>query len=154
MIPPFSFRAMPSPLSGTMTPFLHGLVHSNDGRPRGDKIDVRIPAHPAGLRKVLSPIQLWSIAVGLVISGEYFGWSYGWNTAGTIGFLIATVLVAAINTTFNFSFAELSTAIPHAAQPFAYARRAFGSNGRFHRGFATLIEFVFAPPAIALAIGA
>jgi ethanolamine permease len=35
------------------------------------------------LKKVLTPLHLWSIAVGLVISGEYFGWSYGWSVAGT-----------------------------------------------------------------------
>jgi ethanolamine permease len=108
----------------------------------------------SGLKKVLGPFQLWGIAVGLVISGEYFGWSYGWNTAGTLGFLIATVLVATMYTTFIFSFTELSTAIPHAGGPFAYARRAFGPHGGFVAGFATLVEFVFAPPAIALAIGA
>jgi ethanolamine permease len=107
-----------------------------------------------GLKKVLGPFQLWGIAVGLVISGEYFGWSYGWATAGTLGFLVATVLVATMYTTFIFSFTELSTAIPHAGGPFAYARRAFGPTGGFVAGFATLIEFVFAPPAIALAIGA
>ncbi|CAN5609773.1 ethanolamine permease [soil metagenome] len=108
----------------------------------------------SGLQKVLGPFQLWGIAVGLVISGEYFGWSYGWNTAGTLGFLVATVLVATMYTTFIFSFTELSTAIPHAGGPFAYARRAFGPTGGFVAGFATLVEFVFAPPAIALAIGA
>src|SRR6187402_1129180 len=107
-----------------------------------------------GLQKVLGPVQLWGIAVGLVISGEYFGWSYGWNTAGTLGFLAATALVATMYTTFIFSFTELSTAIPHAGGPFAYARRAFGPTGGFVAGFATLVEFVFAPPAIALAIGA
>jgi len=109
---------------------------------------------PHGLQKVLGPVQLWGIAVGLVISGEYFGWSYGWNTAGTLGFLVATVLVATMYTTFIFSFTELSTAIPHAGGPFAYARRAFGPTGGFIAGFATLVEFLFAPPAIALAIGA
>lgn len=107
-----------------------------------------------GLQKVLGPVQLWGIAVGLVISGEYFGWSYGWNTAGTLGFLVATLLVATMYTTFIFSFTELSTAIPHAGGPFAYALRAFGPTGGFVAGFATLVEFVFAPPAIALAIGA
>ncbi len=108
----------------------------------------------SGLKKVLGPFQLWGIAVGLLISGEYFGWSYGWATAGTLGFLVATVLVATMYTTFIFSFTELSTAIPHAGGPFAYARRAFGPTGGFVAGFATLVEFVFAPPAIALAIGA
>ena len=52
------------------------------------------PAGTGHLKKVLGPVQLWGIPVGLVISGEYFGWSYGWNTAGTLGFLVATVLVA------------------------------------------------------------
>ena len=112
------------------------------------------PASSPHLKKVLGTVQLWGIAVGLVISGEYFGWSYGWNTAGTLGFLVATMLVATMYTTFIFSFTELSTAIPHAGGPFAYARRAFGPTGGFIAGFATLVEFLFAPPAIALAIGA
>jgi ethanolamine permease len=56
-------------------------------------------------------------------------------------------------TTFIFSFTELTTAIPHAGGPFAYSYRAFGPFGGFLAGFATLVEFIFAPPAIALAIG-
>ena len=98
--------------------------------------------------------HLWGIAVGLVISGEYFGWSYGWASAGTLGFLVATMVVAAMYVAFIFSFTELTTAIPHAGGPFAYASRAFGPVGGAIAGFATLVEFVFAPPAIALAIGA
>ncbi len=94
------------------------------------------------------------IAVGLVISGEYFGWSYGWSQAGTMGFMVVAMAVAAMYCAFIFSFTELTTAIPHAGGPFAYAYRAFGPTGGFIAGFATLIEFVFAPPAIAMAIGA
>jgi ethanolamine permease len=107
-----------------------------------------------GLRKTLSGLHLWGIAVGLVISGEYFGWSYGWALAGTLGFLVTTVFIAVMYTTFIFSFTELTTAIPHAGGPFAYSYRAFGPLGGYVAGFSTLVEFVFAPPAIALAIGA
>jgi ethanolamine permease len=106
------------------------------------------------LKKSLSTLQLWGIAVGLVISGEYFGWSYGWASAGTLGFLITSAFIAAMYLTFIFSFTELTTSIPHAGGPFAYSRRAFGPLGGFLAGIATLVEFVFAPPAIALAIGA
>ncbi|WP_374585872.1 ethanolamine permease [Ideonella dechloratans] len=111
-------------------------------------------SQPGQLKPALNAWHLWGLAVGLVISGEYFGWSYGWASAGTLGFLVATILVAAMYTTFIFSFTELTTAIPHAGGPFAYAERAFGPTGGFIAGFATLVEFVFAPPAIALAIGA
>lgn len=106
------------------------------------------------LQPSLKTIHLWGIAVGLVISGEYFGWSYGWASAGTLGFLVTGLIIALMYTTFIFSYTELTTSIPHAGGPFAYARRAFGPTGGFIAGAATLIEFVFAPPAIALAIGA
>ncbi len=106
------------------------------------------------LKRTLGSFHLWGIAVGLVISGEYFGWSYGWAQAGTLGFLVTALIVAAMYTAFIFSFTELTTSIPHAGGPFAYAYRAFGPVGGYIAGFATLIEFVFAPPAIAMAIGA
>ena len=106
------------------------------------------------LKQTLGTVQLWGIAVGLVISGEYFGWSYGWASAGTLGFTVTAIFVAAMYTTFIFSFTELTTSIPHAGGPFAYSKAAFGPRGGYLAGAATLIEFVFAPPAIALAIGA
>ncbi len=106
------------------------------------------------LKPTLGTLHLWGIAVGLVISGEYFGWSYGWGAAGTLGFLVTTVMVAIMYTCFIFSFTELTTAIPNAGGPFAYSLRAFGPVGGTIAGLATLIEFVFAPPAIAMAIGA
>lgn len=108
----------------------------------------------AKLKATLNTWQLWGIAVGLVISGEYFGWSYGWASAGTLGFLLTTILVATMYAAFIFSFTELTTAIPSAGGPFAYAQRAFGNTGGYIAAAATLVEFVFAPPAIALAIGA
>jgi len=64
------------------------------------------------------------------------------------------VFIAVMYTTFIFSFTELTTAIPHAGGPFAYSYRAFGPVGGYVAGFSTLVEFLFAPPAIALAIGA
>ncbi|MBF7682887.1 ethanolamine permease [Acinetobacter sp. B5B] len=106
------------------------------------------------LKSTLGVFQLWGIAVGLVISGQYFGWSYGWGVAGTLGFLVTTLIVATMYTCFIFSFTELTAAMPQAGGPFVYSRKAFGDTGGFIAGIATLIEFVFAPPAIAMAIGA
>lgn len=78
------------------------------------------------LKPTLGTLHLWGIAVGLVISGEYFGWSYGWGTAGTLGFLVTALMVATMYTCFIFSFTELTTAIPHAGGrlPIAAGRSA------------------------------
>jgi ethanolamine permease len=109
--------------------------------------------HLPELQRVITTPQLWAIAVGMVISGEYFGWNYGWAVSGTLGFLVSTLLVTVMYVTFIFSYTELTTAIPHAGGPFAYAERAFGPVGGFVAGFATLVDFLMAPPAIAYALG-
>ena len=106
------------------------------------------------LKRVLKPIHLWAIAVSLVISGEYFGWNLGWAVSGTVGFLIATVIITVMYITFIFSYTELTTSIPHAGGAFAYAYRAMGPFGGLLAGYATLIDFLFATPAIAFALGA
>ena len=56
--------------------------------------------------------------------------------------------------TFSLSYSELACAIPKAGGAFDYTRRAFGNDIGFISGMAQWIEFVFAPPAIALGIGA
>lgn len=106
------------------------------------------------LRKVINTTQLWGIAVGMVISGEYFGWNYGLGVAGTVGFIIATLLVTVFYVAFIFSYTELTASMPDAGGPFTYATRAFGPKVGFVAGFSSIIGILMAPPAIAAALGA
>jgi ethanolamine permease len=105
------------------------------------------------LKRVLKPIHLWAIAVGLVISGEYFGWNLGWAVSGTIGLLIATLVITLMYITFIFSYTELTASIPHAGGAFAYAYRAMGPFGGLIAGYATLVDFLVASPAVAVSLG-
>jgi ethanolamine permease len=111
------------------------------------------PQNSSELKKTLTPLSLWAIAVGLVISGEYFGWNYGWESAGPVGMLLVTLGVTVLYGTFILSFTELTSSIPQAGGPFAYAHRALGPWGGLVAGYATLVEFLLTPPAIALALG-
>lgn len=108
----------------------------------------------AHLKKVLSPLMLWGLGVGYVISGMYFGWNLGLKEGGTLGLAIATGIVIVLYACFSFSYAELACAIPKAGGVFDYANKAFGDHVGFIAGIAQMIEFVFAPPAIAFGIGA
>jgi ethanolamine permease len=151
------------------TAFDKGMIAARDGLPKHAHmpppwhhaahtvimravLNQSVPARP-GLAAHIGVVGLWSLAVGLVISGEYFGWSYGWAAAGTVGFLYTTLIVAVLYLAFIFSFTELTTAIPDAGGPFEYARRAFGPFGGLVAGYAALVEFALAPPAIAAALG-
>src|SRR5688500_11872234 len=98
--------------------------------------------------------MLWGLRVGYVISGMYFGWNLGLPQGGTGGLAIATAFIILLYITFTFSYTELACAIPKAGGVFDYANKALGINIGFIGGMAQIIEFVFAPPAIAAAIGA
>lgn len=106
------------------------------------------------LERTLGPVMLWGLGVGYVISGMYFGWNLGLPKGGTLGLGISTLFITLMYILFTFSYCELACAIPRAGGAFDYANRALGVNWGFLAGFTQLIEFVFAPPAIAYAIGA
>lgn len=98
--------------------------------------------------------MLWGLGVGYVISGMYFGWNLGLERGGSLGMAIATLFIIIMYVTFTFSYAELACAIPKAGGAFDYANQALGKDLGFLAGMAQNIEFIFAPPAIAFAIGA
>jgi ethanolamine permease len=106
------------------------------------------------LRKALGPVMLWGLGVGYVISGMDFGWNLGLPLGGTWGMLAATAIVTVLYVTFIFSYTELACAVPRAGGAFDFGLRAFGPWGGLWLGVAQIVEFLFAPPAIAVAIGA
>ncbi len=98
--------------------------------------------------------MLWGLGVGYVISGMYFGWNLGLEKGGTLGLGVATIFIIVMYLTFTFSYTELACSIPKAGGAFDYAVRALGKKWGFIGGMAQNVEFIFAPPAIAFAIGA
>jgi ethanolamine permease len=106
------------------------------------------------LKRTLNATMLWGLGVGYVISGMYFGWNLGLEKGGTLGLGIATLFIILLYLTFTFSYTELACSIPKAGGVFDYASRALGRDLGFLAGMAQNIEFIFAPPAIAFAIGA
>lgn len=106
------------------------------------------------LKKVLTPTMLWGLGVGYVISGMYFGWNLGLKEAGTLGMAMATFIIIIMYVAFSFSYSELACSIPKAGGAFDYANKALGADWGFIAGMVQMVEFIFAPPAIALGIGA
>ncbi|MBP2078445.1 ethanolamine permease [Oceanobacillus polygoni] len=93
------------------------------------------------LKKVLGPIQIWGLGVGIVISGSYFGWNYGLAESGLIGMLIATAVIGLMYVTLCLSLSELTTSMPHAGGAYAFTRRAMGPFAGFLTGVGVTLEF-------------
>ncbi len=99
-------------------------------------------------------VLLAGLGVSYVISGDFAGWNFGLAEGGFGGLLIATLLVGAMYTCMVLSLAELAACLPTAGGGYSYARRAMGPTFGFLTGTAILLEYMFAPAAIAVFIGA
>lgn len=106
------------------------------------------------LRKPMRTIHIWSLGVGAVITGEYFGWNGGLGVAGPMGMLLASLFVCALYMAWVLSLSELSVAMPFAGGPLAYGRRAVGPWLGFIMGWSMFLECLFAAIGTAIATGA
>lgn len=89
--------------------------------------------------------MLWSLGVGAVISGDFFGWNFGLAAGGFWGLLIATLLMAIMYVCIVYSIAELSAALPHTGGFYSFTRNAFGPFLGFICGVALIVEYVLSP---------
>ena len=98
-----------------------------------------------GLKRYARVWSLWALGVGVVISGDFFGWNFGLASGGFGGLLVATLIITVMYLCLCFSLAELSAALPHTGGAYSFARSAMGPWGGFVTGMAENMEYVFTP---------
>src|SRR5580700_9372844 len=105
------------------------------------------------LKKPMGVLHIWALGVGVVITGEYFGWNQGLLEGGPIGMLLASLFVCALYLMWVLALSELSVAMPFAGGPLAYGRRAVGPTFGFIMGWSMFLEALFATIGTAIATG-
>jgi ethanolamine permease len=105
------------------------------------------------LRKPMGVLHIWALGVGVVITGEYFGWNPGLKEGGPIGMLLASLFVCVLYMMWVLALSELSVAMPFAGGPLAYGRRAVGPGFGFVMGWSMFLEALFATIGTAIATG-
>lgn len=105
-----------------------------------------------GLNKALSGLHIWGLGVGTVIGGIFFGWNYGLEGSGPVGFIISTLLVTIFYFFITRIFYKFSTQLPYAGGPYAYVRKGLGKFEGYLAGVFTVVEFLFAASAITVSI--
>lgn len=93
------------------------------------------------------------MAVGAVISGDFFGWNYGLAVGGFGGMLAAVAVMTAMYVGLCFSIAEMSPALPHAGGAYSFARTAMGPWAGYITGLAENMEYILTPAVIVVGIG-
>lgn len=105
------------------------------------------------LRRHARVLHLWAMAVGAVISGDFFGWNYGLAAGGFGGMLAAVGVMTAMYIGLCFSIAEMSPALPHAGGAYSFARTSMGPWGGYITGLAENMEYILTPAVIVVGVG-
>ncbi len=111
-----------------------------------------LEAEPKDKRK-LGVFAIWAIGVGMVISGESFGWNLGWAITGPIWFFVPVMVAAVMYFSLVQNLIELACVYPSLKGPHEYVEMAFGKWMGAFIAMAILFEFLFATPAIASSLG-
>jgi ethanolamine permease len=105
------------------------------------------------LRRHAGVFHLWALGVGAVISGDFFGWNFGFAAGGFGGLIIALLIMTVLYIGLCCSLAELSPALPHTGGAYSFARTTMGPWGGYLTGLAENMEYIFTPATIVVGIG-
>ena len=102
----------------------------------------------------MGTLSCWAIAVGMVVSGQYFGWNQGFVYANLPTMLVALLLVTVFYVGFMRLLVMLSVAMPASGGVMLYWFKLDRPLLAKCVGVAALCEYFFAVTAIAKATGA
>src|SRR5438105_3028000 len=105
------------------------------------------------LKKPLRVLDIWALGVGVVITGEYFGWNFALRGNGPVAGLVASLIVCLLYLPWVLALSELSVGMRFAGGPLDYGRRAHRPLLGFTMGWSMCLECQFAGIATALATG-
>ncbi len=105
------------------------------------------------LSRVLGPMHIWALGVGIVLVGEFMGWNFGIAKGGTLGALIACWVIGILFICLVMLSTEMGSVIPEAGGQYAMAKYLLGPLASFNVGLMLVFEYVMLEAADALVIG-
>lgn len=105
------------------------------------------------LIKVLGPMHIWALGVGIVLVGEFMGWNFAVAKGGSLGAIIACWAIGLLYTALVMVNTEIGSVIPEAGGQYAMAKYLLGPLAAFNVGLMLVFEYVMLEAADALVIG-
>jgi ethanolamine permease len=99
-------------------------------------VQATAPAQPKSLNllKVLGPVHVWALGVGIVLVGEFMGWNYAVGKGGALGCLIAMWVIGLLYTCVAMIDSEITSTVAAAGGQYAQAKHTIGPLMAFNVG--------------------
>jgi ethanolamine permease len=111
------------------------------------------PQHLSLLR-VLGPMHIWALGVGIVLVGEFMGWNFTVAKGGVFGALVACWFAGILYSCVAMIDSEVSSTVASAGGQYAQAKHIIGPLVAFNLGLFLIFEYTMLEAADALVIGA
>ncbi|MGH3328815.1 MAG: APC family permease [Streptomycetales bacterium] len=119
---------------------MSGVHDHTDDAPATDAPEDE-PGERLSLRRVLSPIHIWALGVGIVLVGEFMGWNFTVEKGGMYGSLIAAWVVGLLYTSIVMINSEITSAMPAAGGQYAQAKHTIGPLMAFNVGLYLTLSY-------------
>jgi ethanolamine permease len=110
-------------------------------------------AERINLLKVLGPVHVWALGVGIVLVGEYMGWNFSVGKGGAYGSLIACWFIGLLYTCVAMIDSEVTSTVAAAGGQYAQAKHIVGPLMAFNVGLYLVLAYTMLEAADALVVG-
>src|SRR5690348_12345878 len=93
------------------------------------------------LLKVLGPVHVWALGVGIVLVGEFMGWNYGVGKGGAFGALISCFVIGLLYTCVAMIDSEITSTVAAAGGQYAQAKHTIGPLMAFNVGLYLVLAY-------------
>src|SRR4051795_10254147 len=105
------------------------------------------------LLKVLGPVHVWALGVGIVLVGEFMGWNYAVGKGGAFGALIAAWVIGLLYTCVAMIDSEVTSTVAAAGGQYAQAKHIIGPLMAFNVGLYLVMAYTMLEASDALVVG-
>jgi ethanolamine permease len=99
------------------------------------------PSKQINLLKVLGPVHVWALGVGIVLVGEFMGWNYGVGKGGAFGALISCFVIGLLYTCVAMIDSEITSTVAAAGGQYAQAKHTIGPLMAFNVGLYLVLAY-------------
>jgi ethanolamine permease len=105
------------------------------------------------LKKVLGPIHIWALGVGIVLVGEFTGWNFSMAKGGAWGALIACWFIGLLYTCVAMIDSEVTSTVAAAGGQYTQAKHIIGPLMAFNVGLYLVMAYTMLEASNAIVVG-
>ncbi len=105
------------------------------------------------LLKVLGPLHVWALGVGIVLVGEFMGWNFSVAKGGAYGALVACWVIGLLYTCVAMIDSEVTSTVAAAGGQYTQAKHIVGPLMAFNVGLYLVMAYTMLEAGNAIVIG-